>query len=83
MSVDQASSAGVAGSPKGRWREDTQLSRQLKQAGLLERRHRPLIREFCQQHGLTFTEASLVGSYAEAVRHLHAVGAPRRLAVAE
>ena len=66
MSVDQASSAGVAGSPKGRWSEDTQL-----------------IREFCQQHGLTFTEASLVGSYAEAVRHLHAVGAPRRLAVAE
>ena len=38
-SVDQTSSAGVAGSPKGRWSEFTQLSRQIKQAGLLERRH--------------------------------------------
>jgi fatty acid desaturase len=38
MSVDQASSAGVTGSPKGRWSEYTQLSRQIKQAGLLERR---------------------------------------------
>ena len=38
MSVDQASSAGVAGLPKGRWSEYTQLSRQIKQAGLLERR---------------------------------------------
>ena len=47
------------------------------------RRAQPLVREFCQQHGLNYTEASLVGSYAEAVRHLHAVGAPLRLAVAE
>jgi fatty acid desaturase len=47
------------------------------------RRAQPLIRAFCQQHGLDYTEASLVGSYAEAVRHLHAVGAPLRLAVAE
>jgi len=47
------------------------------------RRAQPLIRAFCQQHGLSYTEASLVGSYAEAVRHLHAVGAPLRLAVAE
>ena len=38
MSVDQASSAGVAGLPKGRWSEYTQLSRQIKQAGLLDRR---------------------------------------------
>ena len=38
MSVDQASSAGVAGVPKGRWSEYTELSRQIKQAGLLERR---------------------------------------------
>ena len=47
------------------------------------RRAQPLIRAFCRQHGLPYTEASLVASYAEAVRHLHAVGAPLRLAVAE
>jgi fatty acid desaturase len=42
------------------------------------RRAQPLIRAFCQQHDLPYTEASLFGSYAEAVRHLHAVGAPLR-----
>jgi fatty acid desaturase len=42
------------------------------------RRAQPLIRAFCQQHGLNYTEASLVGSYAEAIRHLHTVGAPLR-----
>ena len=47
------------------------------------RRAQPLIRAFCQQRGLPYTEASLFGSYAEAVRHLHAVGAPLRPAVAE
>src|SRR5215211_1900445 len=47
------------------------------------RRAQPLVREFCRHHGLPYTEASLVGSYAQAVRHLHAVGAPLRLAVAE
>jgi hypothetical protein len=41
------------------------------------------LRAFCQHHGLNCTEASLFGFYADAVRHLHAVGAPRRLAVAE
>ena len=46
------------------------------------RRVQPLIRAFCQQHGLPYTEASLLGSYAEAVRHLHTVGAPIRPAVA-
>jgi hypothetical protein len=35
------------------------------------------------EHHLNYTEASLVASYAEAIRHLHAVGAPLRLAVAE
>jgi fatty acid desaturase len=43
----------------------------------------PLIRAFCRQHDLAYAEASLVGSYAQAVRHLHAVGAPLGLAVAE
>jgi fatty acid desaturase len=47
------------------------------------RRAQPLIRAFCRDHNLPYTEASLVGSYAEAVRHLHAVGAPLRPAVAE
>jgi fatty acid desaturase len=42
------------------------------------RRAQPLVRTFCQDHNLPYTEASLVGSYAEAVRHLHAVGAPLR-----
>src|SRR5215217_1498804 len=47
------------------------------------RRAQPLIRTFCQDHGLPYTEASLFGSYAEAVRHLHTVGAPLRPAAAE
>jgi len=42
------------------------------------RRAQPLVRAFCAQHGLPYTEASLVGSYSEALRHLHAVGAPLR-----
>jgi fatty acid desaturase len=47
------------------------------------RHAQPLVRAFCQQHGLPYTEASLFASYAEAVRHLHSVGAPLRPAVAE
>jgi fatty acid desaturase len=47
------------------------------------RRAQPLIRAFCHQHGLAYAEASLVGSYAQAIRHLHTVGAPLRPAVAE
>jgi fatty acid desaturase len=39
------------------------------------RRSQPLISEFCRQHGLPYTQASLVGSYAQALRHLHAIGA--------
>ena len=42
------------------------------------RHAQPLVREFCRQHGLPYTEATLFGSYAEAIRHLHAVGAPLR-----
>jgi fatty acid desaturase len=44
------------------------------------RHAQPLVHAFCSQHGLPYVEASLVGSYAEAIRHLHAVGAPLRLA---
>jgi fatty acid desaturase len=43
------------------------------------RRAQPLVQGFCSQHGLPYVEAGLFGSYAEAVRHLHAVGAPLRL----
>jgi fatty acid desaturase len=46
------------------------------------RRAQPVIRAFCHQHGLPYAEASLFGSYAEALRHLHAVGAPLRPAPA-
>jgi fatty acid desaturase len=38
------------------------------------RSSQPLIREFCQQHGLAYCQASLIGSYAQALRYLHAVG---------
>ncbi len=40
------------------------------------RRSQPLIREFCQQRGVSYCEASLVGSYAQALRHLAVVGRP-------
>jgi fatty acid desaturase len=38
------------------------------------RRAQPLIREFCRQRGLSYCEASLAGSYAQALRHLAVVG---------
>jgi fatty acid desaturase len=44
------------------------------------RRAQPLVREFCRQHDLPYAEATLVGSYSEALRHLHAVGVPLRAA---
>jgi fatty acid desaturase len=47
------------------------------------RRAQPLVQAFCQHHGLPYAEASLFGSYAQALRHLHAVGASLRPAVAE
>ena len=40
------------------------------------RRSQPLIRDFCRQQGLPYCQASLVGSYVQALRHLHAVGRP-------
>jgi fatty acid desaturase len=46
------------------------------------RHAQPLVREFCQQHQIDYSEASLLGSYADALRHLHAVGAPLRPAPA-
>ena len=38
MRLEQEPTARPAAAPKGRWSEYTQLSRQLKQAGLLDRR---------------------------------------------
>jgi len=42
------------------------------------RRAQPLVREFCRQHGLPYCETGLVGSYTQALRHLHAVGRSAR-----
>jgi fatty acid desaturase len=39
------------------------------------RHAQPLVRAFCQQHGLPYREQALIGSYSEALRHLHTVGA--------
>ncbi len=38
------------------------------------RKSQPLISEFCRQQGLPYCQASLAGSYAQALRHLHQVG---------
>jgi fatty acid desaturase len=46
------------------------------------RRSQPLIREYCQQRGLPYCETSLAGSYAQALRHLSAVGRVPRSAAA-
>jgi fatty acid desaturase len=46
------------------------------------RRAQPLVRAFCTRHNLPYTEATMFGSYAEALRHLHSVGAPLRPAQA-
>jgi fatty acid desaturase len=47
------------------------------------RHAQPLVQAFCAQHDLAYVQASLVDSYAQAVRHLHTVGAPLRPAAAE
>jgi fatty acid desaturase len=44
------------------------------------RRSQALVREFCQRHDLPYCQASLVGSYAQALRHLNTVGGSRRAA---
>jgi fatty acid desaturase len=42
------------------------------------RRAQPLVREFCHQYALPYCETSLVDSYAQVLRHLHAVGRSAR-----
>ncbi|MGI8879089.1 MAG: fatty acid desaturase family protein [Jatrophihabitans sp.] len=37
-----------------------------------------LVREYCLEHRITYTETSLGGSYAAALRYLHQLGAPLR-----
>ena len=46
------------------------------------RHSQTLIREFCQQRDLPYCQSSLLGSYAQTLRHLNSVGrpAPRRAA---
>lgn len=44
-------------------------------------RAQPLVREFCQQRELPYCQASLTGSYAQALRHLNAVGKPKGCSV--
>ncbi|MEU1393331.1 MULTISPECIES: acyl-CoA desaturase [unclassified Nonomuraea] len=42
------------------------------------RRARPLVREYCRELGVDYVECGLVESWAQAMRHLHDVGAPLR-----
>lgn len=44
------------------------------------RRARPLVRQFCADHGIGYHQTGLMRSYVEVLRHLHAVGAPLRAA---
>ncbi|UQX86913.1 acyl-CoA desaturase [Jatrophihabitans telluris] len=42
------------------------------------RRAQTIVRSYCVSHRITYTEASLIGSYTAALRHLHQLGAPLR-----
>jgi fatty acid desaturase len=42
------------------------------------RRAQPIVRAYCAEIGVTYEETGLLASYARALRHLHAVGAPLR-----
>ncbi len=44
------------------------------------RRAQPIIRAYCERMQVSYTETSLVGSYAAALRYLHELGAPSRAA---
>ena len=45
------------------------------------RRAQPLVQAFCRDHGLPYRQSTLLASYAEALGHLHTVGAPVRSTV--
>ena len=38
----------------------------------------PLVRAYCEGLQITYTETSLIGSYRQALRYLHSIGAPLR-----
>jgi fatty acid desaturase len=38
------------------------------------RHSQQVIRDFCRQHGLPYSQSSLIGSYVQALRYLHEVG---------
>jgi fatty acid desaturase len=40
------------------------------------RRAQAIVRAHCREHGLTYHESSILGSYAQVLRHLHTVGVP-------
>jgi fatty acid desaturase len=42
------------------------------------RRAQPIVRRFCAEIGVPYTQTGLLASYGEALRHLHDVGAPLR-----
>ncbi|MEV4319431.1 acyl-CoA desaturase [Actinocrispum sp. NPDC049592] len=42
------------------------------------RRARPIVREFCAQHGISYSQCGIIASYAIVLRHLHDAGAPLR-----
>ncbi|GAA0711334.1 acyl-CoA desaturase [Dactylosporangium roseum] len=44
------------------------------------RRAQPIVQEYCEQAGVPYAQTSLIESYRQALRHLHDVGAPLRLA---
>jgi fatty acid desaturase len=42
------------------------------------RRARPIVMQYCAELGVSYTEAGFIDSYRQALRHLHAAGAPLR-----
>jgi fatty acid desaturase len=44
------------------------------------RRAQPIVQAYCAEIGVPYVQSSLVGSYAQVLRHLHAVGEPLRRA---
>ncbi len=42
------------------------------------RKAQPMIKAYCEQLQVTYTETSLIGSYASVLRHLHQIGKPLR-----
>jgi fatty acid desaturase len=42
------------------------------------RKAQPIVRAYCERLHVAYLESSLISSYAQAVRHLHEVGAPLR-----